>query len=52
MLPWYRREGIRIAAMALAAGLVLGGLIALAVGRPELARFGGGAERTAPPPIA
>src|SRR4051812_32388456 len=40
MLPWYRREGIRIAAIALGAGLLLGGLIALAVGGPKLSPFG------------
>src|SRR3954452_22666078 len=40
MLPWYEREGVRIAAIALAAGLLLGGLIALAVGGPKLSPFG------------
>src|SRR5215217_4705497 len=40
MLPWYQREGVRIAAIALAAGLLLGGLIALAVGGPKLSPFG------------
>src|SRR3954451_19851633 len=40
MLPWYRREGIRIAAIALGAGLLLGGLIALAVSGPKLSPFG------------
>src|SRR4051795_12626566 len=40
MMPWYEREGVRIAAIALAAGLLLGGLIALAVGGPKLSPFG------------
>src|SRR3954454_24293236 len=40
MLPWYRREAVRIAAVALASGLVLGGLIALAVSGPQLSPFG------------
>src|SRR4051812_8383454 len=40
MLPWYRREAVRIAAVALASGLVLGGLIALAVSGPKLGPFG------------
>src|SRR5215212_4819371 len=40
MLPWYRREGIRIAAIALGAGVLLGGLIALAVSGPKLSPFG------------
>src|SRR3954454_8539283 len=40
MMPWYEREGVRIAAIALAAGLLLRGLIALAVGGPQLSPFG------------
>src|SRR3954451_242944 len=40
MLPWYRREGMRITAIALGAGVLLGGLIALAVSGPKLSPFG------------
>src|SRR3954470_816874 len=51
MLPWYQREGVRIAAIALGAGLLLGGLIAFAVGGPKLSPFGK-AQRPAAEAIA
>src|SRR5215208_1209951 len=47
MQPWYRNERLRIAAIAIAAGLVLGGLVALAVGQPKLTRFGQPQKSTA-----
>src|SRR5215210_7474648 len=36
MVPWYRRERFTIALMALATGLLLGGLAVLILGRPHL----------------
>ena len=32
MPPWYQNEKLRIAVMALAAGLLLGGLVSVAAG--------------------
>jgi hypothetical protein len=47
MQPWHQNERLRIAAVALAAGLILGGLVALAVGHPKLTRFGKPQKSTA-----
>jgi hypothetical protein len=47
MQPWYLNERLRIAAIAIAAGVILGGLVVLAVGHPKLTRFGQPQKSTA-----
>jgi hypothetical protein len=48
MLPWgYRHPRLKIAGIALAVGLLLGGLVTLAIGRPQLATLGTGQQSTA-----
>ena len=42
MLPWWYRQhpALKVAAVALAAGLALGGLLVLAIGGPQLSPLG------------
>jgi hypothetical protein len=48
MLPWgYRHPRLKIAGVALAAGLLLGAVLTIAVGRPQLAAFGNPQQSTA-----